>query len=98
MDDLVAVGKVFPIGVMITILTESLGMVTLPFIAKKVQTHANAVLQNALLGEGFCSWSPFLQVEEAHLEALVGEFFLRFFLSSFLLVTAWLLLATSTLV
>ncbi len=37
--DLVAVGNVFPIGVMFTILTESLGMVALPFVATKVQTR-----------------------------------------------------------
>ena len=65
-SELIPIRDVFPIGVMFTHLTESMGEITLLFMATEIQTHAHTIFQSALIGKGFGKGSPLLQMEEAH--------------------------------
>jgi hypothetical protein len=80
---------------MLVVLAQLMGHAALPFVETKIQTNTDAVLQGVLVGECFCSWSPFLQMEEPHLETIIRKFLLGFVFSC-LLVTVQLVLVTST--
>ena len=89
----VVVGHVFPIGVVLAVFAKEMGEVTLSFMATKIQADAGSVLEGVPIGQSICGRSPLLDMEEAHLEALVGELLTWLFLAAFLLFAGRLALA-----
>ena len=79
---LVVVGHVFPIGVVLSVFAKEMGEVTLSFMATKIQADAGSVLEGVPIGQSICGRSPLLDMEEAHLQALVGELLAWLFLPS----------------
>jgi hypothetical protein len=50
---LVVVGHIFPIGIMLAVLAEEMGEVSLSLMATEIQTDAGSVFERALIGQGF---------------------------------------------
>ncbi len=90
---LVVIGHVFPIGVVLAVFAKEMSEVTLLFVATEIQADAGSVLEGAPIGQSLCGRSPLLDMEEAHLEALVGELLTWLFLAAFLLFAVRLALA-----
>ncbi len=90
---IVIVRHVFPIGVVFAILAKEMGEVTLLFVATEIQAVAVSVLEGAPIGQSLCGRSLLLDMEEAHLQALVGELLEWLFLVTFLLFAVRLALA-----
>ena len=62
-SDLILVGNIFPISVMLPILAELMGIITLFFARTEIHADAGAVLQRALVGQCFGGRSPLLHME-----------------------------------
>ncbi len=80
----ILLGNILPIRVMLPMIAKLMGIVALSFMCAEIQT--DFVLQLAFLGKGLDRGSSFVDVEESHFEALVGELLPRFFLTRFISV------------
>jgi hypothetical protein len=56
---------------MFPVLAKQVIEVAFPLVAAKIE--ADPVLEGALLGQGLGRWGPFLEMEESHLQTLVGS-------------------------
>ena len=78
---------------MLAVLAKEMGEVALAFVAAEIQADAGSILEGTLIGHGFSERNSLFDVEEAHLQALVGELLAWLFLAAFLLFTVRLALA-----
>ena len=78
---------------MLAILAKEKGEVALAIVAAEIQADAGSILEGTLIGHGFSEQNSLFDVEEAHLQALVGELLAWLFLATFLLFTVRLALA-----
>ncbi len=74
--DLVLIGDVLPIGVVLPILAELMGVVALLLMGIEIYANAGTVIQRALIRQCFGGRSPLFDMEQTHLEALVQKLFL----------------------
>jgi hypothetical protein len=73
-DKLIFIGHVLPIGIMLAVLAQLVREVAFFLLGAEVKADSSTILQQCLVREGLSCRSSHFDVEDAHLQALVGEF------------------------
>ncbi len=84
-DKLIFIGHVLPISMMFAVLAQLVREVAFFLLGAEAQTDSSTILQQCLVQEGLGCGSPFFDMKDAHLQALIQEFFPRFLLTRRLL-------------
>jgi hypothetical protein len=80
-DKLIFIGHILPLSMMLAVLAQLVQEVAFFLSGAEVQTDSSTILQQCLVREGLGRGSPFFDVEDDHLQALIQEFFPWFLLT-----------------
>jgi hypothetical protein len=80
-DELVCVGHILPVRVMLAILAQLMWEIAFFILGAKVQANASAVRKQSVIWEGLSRRSSRFDMEDAHLQALIGKILPRFLIS-----------------